>query len=362
MYKLFIACFFVVSLISCNPCTDAPADNQNSSIQKIWYNYLIKQSDSEVDARIFTTNQDGSSQRPFATRSGYITDLGYITGPPIGNYILFVNRFGKNGTQIILCTKNGSDAKIITATDSVRDISFPILSPRLDRIGYIGHEITGQFSSLRIMAIDGSYDKIIADDIQRESQAFFSPDGTMIAYYTKNSEIAIINSDGSNKRIIATQASSANDNYSQLSWSPDSKNIAYLKTFYPGKLRSAIAIVEVSTGNSRILYENQLMEVTDPAWSPDGKMIAFCMSFAQNPDRVSTYIMWAVDGSTRREIISPKGKFARFPIWSPKSDHLLFSYLDPAGWNNAPSVQVYDLFGNVTLLGNGILTAYWDNE
>lgn len=87
----------------------------------------------------------------------------------------------------------------------------------------------------------------------------WSPDSKTIAYRTSGGRIVIVNADGSGRRALST----LRGRKSSPTWSPDGKTIAFAE--YVGGV-SSIYRVDLHGGNLRLLAKH----ASAPAWSRDG--------------------------------------------------------------------------------------------
>jgi TolB protein len=94
-----------------------------------------------------------------------------------------------------------------------------------------------------------------------------------------------------------------------VSWSPDSKNIAY----------SGIYIIEADRNNQR-----RLVGGSSPSWSPDGKKIAYQKKIPYDPNRNSDIYIIDVDGKNQRNLTSTVSRAEQYPLWSPDSMRISF--------------------------------------
>ena len=96
-----------------------------------------------------------------------------------------------------------------------------------------------------------------------------SPDGKFIAHHDKNLQLWIFDV---TKKTQVKVAESAEGNFADLSWSPDSKWLAYSA---PGpNLLTRIYLYEIAT--ARIVpVTSDRYDSGSPAWSPDGKWLYF---------------------------------------------------------------------------------------
>lgn len=96
-----------------------------------------------------------------------------------------------------------------------------------------------------------------------------SPDGKMIAYTDKNNKLLVYNEDLKKTKLID---SSQYSGFDDLSWSPDSKWIAYVST--AANTNSQIVIYNLSDEKKNIITSDRI-DSFNPVWSTDGKWIYF---------------------------------------------------------------------------------------
>ncbi len=169
----------------------------------------------------------------------------------------------------------------------------------------------------------------------------WSPDGKQIAYVRgsdpagSGDEIYVMNADGSNVRRLTNN--SVRDSW--LAWSPDGTKIAY-------ESNEDVYVMNSDGSNPQRLTNYPAHSI--PAWSPDGTKIAFLRDS-------QTWVMNA-DGSNQTAFLI--GGDATYPLrWSPDGDKIAFSRsLSGAGWE--VFVANADLSGQVNLTNNGVYDWY----
>ena len=121
----------------------------------------------------------------------------------------------------------------------------------------------------KIIYVDGS------ESVQ-PAQPKWSPNGKLIAFYRReygpkdhgHYDVCLIPASGGKMRFLAHTDS---EKYDRLSWSPDSKELAYVKM--KGK-KTDIWIVSLNSGAARP-FTTDGKENTNPSWSPDGEWIFY---------------------------------------------------------------------------------------
>jgi Tol biopolymer transport system component len=188
-----------------------------------------------------------------------------------------------------------------------------------------------------VMNVDGTGEVQLTDAFGSDSQPAWSPDGTQIAFASErddpdpegcwvsfsgcNSEIYVMNADGSNQTRLTD-----NPRWDSFpSWSPDGNLIAFT-SYRSGN--GDIYVLDLST-LALIQLTTHGADDKDPAWSPDGTRIAF------SSDREGTsaiYIMNA-DGSEQTRLTggASRGTNPEWvpvgdtnPTWSPNGEQIAF--------------------------------------
>jgi serine/threonine protein kinase len=146
----------------------------------------------------------------------------------------------------------------------------------------------------------------------RDTTPAASPDGRLIAY---------VSSRDGNRRIWLKQlgdgteaAVTSGPDDSAPRFSPDGSSLLFTRS---ERGRSALYRVAVLGGEPRKLIDNG----SDGDWSPDGKQIAFIRGRA-TPARYATVCIAAIDGGEVREIIATATEELFAPRWSPDGNSL----------------------------------------
>ncbi|MFQ5841197.1 MAG: hypothetical protein ACE5I8_02070 [Thermodesulfobacteriota bacterium] len=130
----------------------------------------------------------------------------------------------------------------------------------------------------------------------------WSPDGSMIAFYTLDSrEIFIIPAEGGQMEKVASGMSPH--------WSPDGQRLLFLDG-------ERLWSVKTEGGEPVLLFESSTY-IKDYSWSPEGNRVLF--------ESQSHIFVVNADGGELREVAYPGGN----PVWSPDGKMVLF--LSPRG-------------------------------
>jgi Tol biopolymer transport system component len=179
---------------------------------------------------------------------------------------------------------------------------------------------------LYMMNPDGTDIKQITSGQYSHSNGRWSPDALKIVCNTDENittagmQMLIMNSDGTNRRLIGMG--------SQMSWSPDGKQIAFM--LWPsaelGDLTTYIYKISSDGTNSIQLTNNKGVWDGTPDWSPDGKLIAFASSRDySSPGTFSEIYIMNLDGSDQHRLTLTDSLVNTNPTWSPDGTKIAFS-------------------------------------
>ncbi len=178
-----------------------------------------------------------------------------------------------NITSLVVCDKDGNNRQTIdTLALGASDIGIPSLSPDGTKIAYTIAD-KNERCGLYIINADGSNRHLVAQHISPQLRMTFSPNSSLIAYYTDTStsgnvpldgtlEIATV--DGSSKYTAATIDNLKGDYQSTIAWSTTGK-IAY----HDG---TTITIMNADGSN-----KHPVSVGVGQAWSSDGSTLAYAI-------------------------------------------------------------------------------------
>lgn len=186
-------------------------------------------------------------------------------------------------------------------------------------------------------------------------QMALSPDAKKVAIIAHGEVFAAATKDGGPAERITTSGGLQSD----LSWSPDSRHLAYVAQ---RGLDSRIATYDFVAHRERTLTSGGAYDAS-PSWSPDGKMLAYVRN-----RRELHVINLTEAGEAQKDAVIFSGQIAGFqnsaPAWSPDSRWLAFAVTDAKSFRN---VHVVPAAGGearpISFLANGdASTIVWSKD
>ena len=249
----------------------------------------------------------------------------------------------------------------------MRSVGTVALSPDATRIAYTVdyRDQPGRpYSQIWVMDIGSGKTWRLAAGKDANSDPVWSPNGEWIAYVADvngtdhHAELMIAHPNGSGNRslapVIGTNSPSKNEG-DDVTWSPDSKKIAFVSTtpgpetadatgdpmvftrynyhtvgfgegfsIFNDNRRQHIFVIDIGSRQVRQLTQGNFDEHSID-WSPNGDEIVFASDREPDPDEFWNNDLFAVrlsDGSIRRLTTTESGEYA--PRWSPDGSSITF--------------------------------------
>ena len=261
---------------------------------------------------------------------------------PDGRYLYFCSdRTGNmNIWRVPIAEKTGKLLGTPEAVTSGAGASTEHISLAQDgrRIAYVAHE---EIKNLRKVTFDPSTEKIAGEPVpitRGSLQCFFpdpSPDGDWLAYYSlgKQEDIFIIHADGTDMRQLTDDVFKDRE----PRWSPDGKRIAFTSDRSGGS-----EIWAINRDGSGLQQLTQMAGAHHPVWSPDGTQMVYSIHTPKN----AAYIFrvgqaWTEQTPVALAALSDTSQTFESWSWSPDGKRLAglrhFSDGSHAG------IGVYDL-------------------
>jgi eukaryotic-like serine/threonine-protein kinase len=208
-----------------------------------------------------------------------VTDSGkasLVALSPDGKYVLYVMRNAGLQSLWIRNIPSDSNTQVIPPSpDNYLALNF---SPDGDYI-YFSHDKPGNpgVNYLYKAPLLGGTPQLLISDI--DSAISFSPDGKQFAFVRLNSpevgkyRVIIVNSNGQDEHDLLVAAAPNSLLEKVVSWSPDGKTIAVVRT-QPKGFISGVEALDVSSGKSNLFFASKDTAVNGAVWMPDGRGLA----------------------------------------------------------------------------------------
>ena len=190
--------------------------------------------------------------------------------------VFYSNRDGDY--EVYSMDPNGSNQTNITNDPTADDGQFvgghPRLSPDGTKVLYTSYGAGDPLGDLFVIAADGSgtATNLTLDPSSKDSNADWSPDGSTIVFAKDDSQVWVMNADGTGQTNLTFL--SASDDW-DAEWSPDGSTLAFESTradgFGFGNIE--IIVMDATDGSGQTNVSNNPAFDAWPAWSPNGRIV-----------------------------------------------------------------------------------------
>lgn len=344
--------------------------------------------DAVDDFYIYIMNSDGSDNFEL-TKKSYGENFAGISGciwSPDGSKIAYISRYNDRPDRLITLNPDGSNEQIIASAGEISALAW---APDSSRIAFNAAYSENGRTYIYLIDLDGSGPVFLTEgEIRQQIQPWqsevWTADGSKILYSSKenrNSDIYIINTDGSEKKQLTDDNS---EDYSPC-FSPDGSKIIFISS------RTGYDSLWIMDPNGD--HEEELTKdfegIYDFSLSTDGKKIAFSSSLnvyvqeidldgnddeesPEEPDSPEDQDTDDDPDYLHLEIISPKMNFAATQ-GTPELISILiknnsgnpvqssgFKYIRANFSNGDPEIQLFDDgVHRDTAAGDGIFSNQW---
>ena len=264
------------------------------------------------DGQVWTMKPDGTGRKQLTTNGGEMP-----AWSPDGRRLAFVRSTPTGGSEVFTMNADGSRQRN-RSKNEFQDFQ-PDWSPD-GRIVFVSSR-TGNGDIYRMNA-DGSRQKNVSNNPARDTEPAWSPDGTKIAFVSRregddrqlHDEIYTMSPSGANQTNITKHP--ADDGDRSPTWSPDSKQIAFVSIrSSPGSPSFGFDVFAMPAAGGEPTNLTKSGGSFNPAWSPDGELIAFERNLQDDSDG-EIYAMAATGGEQTN--ITDDGANDADPDWQPK--------------------------------------------
>jgi tricorn protease len=187
-----------------------------------------------------------------------------------GKVIVYEENFGL--WKLDTATGKTSEVKIDITSDD-KENEFALLTIRNEADSYdlspsTRRAVISAHGEIFTIATDRGDISRVTHSYRRDTNPKWSPDGKRIAFVSDQSgreEVWLADVDGHN----AKKLSDGDSEKAAIVWAPDSKSLAYTASDHK------LYLVDLSTGQAKMLASNDVGAVQGPEFSPDGKWMSY---------------------------------------------------------------------------------------
>jgi len=228
----------------------------------------------DEDYIVYIMDADGSNEEKLnLSAAGTILDR--IVSSADGQRLLYIDVVVSGSEMTDYTRISNTDGSWVSTVSSGGEVFEPSLSPDGEKLVY--QSWAEDDAEICVMDIDGANIVKLTNDQDYDDYPDWSPDGRKIAYVHQVGDndlpkIYIMNADGSGKQLVSPDIS-----YNLFpQWSPDGKEILFQTSlFFLPNISWGIAIMNSDGTNKRNIYGENGFSCQYPRWSPDGSKIVF---------------------------------------------------------------------------------------
>ena len=193
---------------------------------------------------------------------------------PDGRFLLSVQKDNGQESLWLRNIASASDTQVVSSRG--QKFTSPVFSPDGNYIYF--RETSPGMSGLFILhraPVLGGKPEVVAKDV--DSNATFSPDGKNIAFIRVNDpdigkwRLIETNADGSNERVLDVEPERISQK--SVAWSPDGRRVAVAIADVGSSIAGSISMFDFASSQLRPVVEFHDKAPTQLAWSPDGRWL-----------------------------------------------------------------------------------------
>ncbi|MEM8736434.1 MAG: protease, partial [Planctomycetota bacterium] len=181
--------------------------------------------------------------------------------------------FEARGEVFTVPVENGSPRNL-TQSSGGADRS-PMWSPKGDKVAWFSDDGSGYKVLIANQDGAGEVDELEIGDSKFAWEATWSPDGSHIAFVDNDVQVRLLEIETGEIRTVGSGGVNIERGSMGLTWSPDSKWLAYSKTF-PNNLRRIMAWSMKQ--DKTLTLTDSMADSMSPTWDRDGKHLYFLAS------------------------------------------------------------------------------------